>query len=43
MPQPRQYLFCEEKVGMVTGSRLSCQVTITSAFDGLTIRVPEEQ
>jgi len=27
----------------LAGSRLSCQITITEALDGLTVRVPETQ
>lgn len=33
----------EMAVSAVPTSRLSCQITLFSALDGLTVRVPEEQ
>lgn len=42
-PNDNEEAMLELSAGEPEGRRLSCQVTITEAFDGLIVRMPENQ
>ena len=42
-PEPMEEDMLDFAADVRANSRLSCQITMTAAFDGLTVRVPDEQ